>query len=581
MTVRNLLTAWSELVVDTLVHAGITDLVVSPGSRSTSFVLAAARHAGLRCHDVIDERAAAFFALGQARVTGRPSALLCTSGTAAAQYFPAVVEASVDHVPLVVLTGDRPLELVDCGAPQTIDQVKLFGGYVRKFLDLGAPEADLRALRGARRMVAQAVFAATWPTPGPVHLNLRARKPFEPVEAETPEERKLAAMVSELCASAPVPRAPIAVPHPDALDQVARLCAEARRGVLICGPGPLAQKALRGVVHDVAARTGFPLLAEGASQLRFTAAPDGVAVCDAFDLALKSAELWDEGPDLVVQIGASPTSGVLHEWLNRHRHRRVVLAEHGWRDWLGTADLLVFGEPGQALRGLHDRLEGAVGDDRLAWQDRLLQANRRAWGAVEQALGGAWTEGVVAREVVASLPEGGLLMVGNSLAIRLLDLYVPAQAARIGVLSQRGANGIDGLIAGSAGSASIAGPLTLLLGDVSALHDLSSLQLTQGAPVTVVVLQNGGGRIFEQLPVARAGLDDAVLAHLTTPHHLDFAHAAAQFGHRYLKVSDRAELAEALATSGEGPTLVEAVVPPHGAAQLLASLRRRLAAPGA
>ncbi|HRI55183.1 MAG TPA: 2-succinyl-5-enolpyruvyl-6-hydroxy-3-cyclohexene-1-carboxylic-acid synthase, partial [Pseudomonadota bacterium] len=237
MSEANLLAEWARLLLGSLAAAGVREVVVSPGARSTPFVCAAHAEPQLRCWDVIDERAAAFFALGQARVTGRPSLLICTSGTAGAHYLPAVIEAGAAHLPLLVLTADRPFELQDCGAPQTIDQIKLLGGHARRFFELGMPDPSDLSLRALRRLAAQAVLTTTWPTPGAVHLNARARKPLEPQSVHTSDEVALRARVDELL-QAPLLRAypPRAVPAPAGVAAAAQLCRSARRGLIICGP---------------------------------------------------------------------------------------------------------------------------------------------------------------------------------------------------------------------------------------------------------------------------------------------------------------------------------------------------------
>ncbi|RMH22798.1 MAG: 2-succinyl-5-enolpyruvyl-6-hydroxy-3-cyclohexene-1-carboxylate synthase, partial [Acidobacteria bacterium] len=212
----NLQAVWARLLIHSLVDAGVREAVISPGSRSTPFVLAACAHPGLRCHDVIDERAAAFFALGQGRASGRPSLLICTSGTAGAHYLPAVIEAEMARVPLLVLTADRPLELTRGGANQTIDQLKLFGDHARAFFELGLADADPAALRALRRTAAQAVFRCREPVPGAVHLNARARKPLEPVAEEDGPRRALARRAEAAAAALlaePIVR-PFAAPRP-------------------------------------------------------------------------------------------------------------------------------------------------------------------------------------------------------------------------------------------------------------------------------------------------------------------------------------------------------------------------------
>lgn len=589
MTPRNLLGEWAGLLIESLADAGIRDVVVSPGSRSTPFVLAAASCPRLRCHDAIDERAAAFFALGQARVTGRPSLLLCTSGTAGAHYLPALLEASYSHVPVLSLTADRPHELQGCAAPQTIDQARLLGEAVRRAFDLGPPEPSEDALVALRRVAAQAVLATRHPLPGPVHMNARARKPLEPLAPRTDEELALAARAREV-AKRPIPR-----PHPPRLSPSEEAVAElaeafagggARRGLIACGPAPLLSAEDRRALLALAAATGFPLLPEAASQLRFTRRGSEVRCCDAFDLLLRDPALRAEiAPDLILQIGAPPTSSSFDAFLRAEasKTRRFVLAAHGWNDPQSRADALVLAPPGETARRLLDALGAqrpgpGPGID-PGFQRLLGQAEAGAWRAVAALLDEEPDgELAVVRAAVAALPRGALLALGNSLPIREVDAVCPGALCEVDVLSQRGVSGIDGLVSGAAGAASRAGrPVALLCGDVSFLHDLSGLSglhLAQGAassgsPLAIVVINNGGGRIFETLPVAAAA-DPSALRRFTTPHEADLSGAARIFGLPFARVHGaaalRAELSRALA-DGQGATLIEAVVEAGSAAR--------------
>ena len=586
----NLLTVWAQLLFDSLAAAGVRDVIASPGSRSTPFVLAAAAHPNLRLHDVIDERAAAFFALGQARVTGVPSVLLCTSGSAGAHYLPAVIEADQSGVPLLIVTADRPAELLHVAANQTIDQRLLFEGYARRIVDVGAPDAAPSALRGLRRLAVQATALTRAPQPGAVHLNVRARKPLEPAAANTPAEQALDAAVRALI-SAPVPRVTEGklMPAGDAIDMLAQRCLRARRGVIVAGPAPAAQVQARGAVAQLARATGFPLLAEAASQLRFAgAAPaaDGASINALIDTAdwlyrLPAGDT-DWLPDLVIQLGAPPTSGTWERLLDRHADiARIVIAPGGWPDPYSSASHIVHadieatcGQLASTVARLRANTEAATGDFARA----LAVANARARSIVDaqlQANGDALTEGAVARIVTAGLPTGAWLAVGNSLPIRSIDAYGAGAGAAalpdIRVLSQRGASGIDGLVSGAAGAASVADdPVVLLVGDVSALHDIGGLALGSAVrvPLAVVVINNDGGRIFEQLPIARSAGEET-MRHFTTPHGCDFEHAARLYGHAFARVKTRTALADALgsALARRGCTVIDAVVPPHGAAE--------------
>lgn len=580
---ENILSEWSLTLMVALADAGVSRLVSSPGSRSTPFVAAALREPRIELISVIDERAAAFVALGHARITGAPSVLLCTSGSAPAHYFPAIIEANAAGLPLVVLSADRPFELTDCGAPQTIDQTKLFGGHVRKFVELGTPVADEVALRAVVRMAIQAVAASHYPAPGVVHINARASKPLEPVVKPLTEAgrawEKVAATVR--ARGAPVVSIPREVTEPAALDEIAAVIQRAERGVLVVGPAPPSFAAARSTLFDLARRSGFPLLCELPSQLRLAKTPPGVVTCDGFDAALRSPSFRKSNvPDVIVQIGGPPTSSGWEAFGEARAAHRIVIAPRttSWLDPTGSASHVLFGEVADVLAGLVARLPDS--GRATAWADKLGAVGAACVAAAEQLVAEAdgLSEGVVARTLMDSLPDGGTLVLGNSLPLRSAEAWARRTGADLTVLCQRGANGIDGLVAGAVGAAQAsARPTTLFLGDVSLLHDVSSLGLARAVatPFVVVVVQNGGGRIFAQLPLATGSADAEsgalrrqTLAHVSTEHAIDFEPAAALFGIAYRRVSSREALASALtdAHARAGATLVEVVVPAEGAA---------------
>jgi 2-succinyl-5-enolpyruvyl-6-hydroxy-3-cyclohexene-1-carboxylate synthase len=585
MQPENLLTEWAWLLFRSFADAGVRDVVISPGSRSTPLVVAAVREPRLRCHNVIDERAAAFFALGQARVSDRPSLLLCTSGTAAAHYFPAILEARASFVPMLVLTADRPTELQDCAASQTMDQVKLFGQGVRSFFDLGMPDASEGAMRALRRVAAQAMFATTWPVPGAVHLNARMRKPLEPAMARTPGGEALAQRVRAIGAEAiTTPAPPGLLPDAAAVRRIAELCHRTHRGLIACGPAPVRHAADREVVFELARVTGFPIACDVTSQLRFAPTPDGVLPCDAFDEFVASASFrMGPLPDLLIQIGAPPVSASWEQLTTHSSSPRVVIAEHGWQDPQSRAAALLFGRPGAIVSAVVDVLRTMVPprDEPRAWRERIAAANAIVGRVIDEVLATSahWTEGHVSRVVASALPRGSALMLGNSLAVRVVNQFCAQGACEATVLSQRGIAGIDGLIAGAAGAASQGRvPLTLLLGDVSLLHDLTSLAVARRAhvPLVIVVLQNQGGRIFEQLPLATVPhLEPEIIEHAVTPHDTALEHAGALFGVKWKRVETEEELRAALASAYEvqGCTVIEAHVAAHAAARQNERLR--------
>ncbi len=589
-----LLTEWARLLLGSLRAAGLRDVVLSPGSRSTPFTWAALREPGLRCRTLIDERSAAFFALGHARMTGRPVLLVCTSGSAAANYFPALVEAAESAIPLLVLTADRPLELQAAAAPQTIDQVKMFGDFARAYFDLGTPDPDPRVLRAIPRIAAQAVLASRSPVPGPVHLNARARKPLDPVEPGTEPERTLRAAVDSLLDRVPAGARPgAAPPDTDAVHALAVACRDARRGLIVCGPATPPEAVTPETIAEVARATGFPVAAEAASQLPFGGL-EASALMDAFGSLLEVPALVEAlAPDLVLQVGRPPTASAWHAAVDRWTGTdRYILAAHGWPDPSGTATAVIHGAVEETLRALVRELEGggrAIGAessdaaaDRTSWKDELRQRSGRARSIIENALADGFSEGAAVRAVVDGLPRGAVLALGNSLPIREVDTFVPAGDRGLGVWFQRGANGIDGLISGAAGAATATGrPTTLLLGDVSFTHDIGGLASAGDlpAPLTVVVLNNGGGRIFERLPLADtlAAHPDAHAAWLTPPG-VDFGAAAAAFGLPFARAHDAGSLAAAQEELRETGGVLEVIIPAGGTTEHQREVRRRLEA---
>lgn len=571
-------TEWARLLVASLRRSGLRHVVLSPGSRSTPFTWAALHEPDLVCRTIIDERSAAFYAVGHARMTGEAVLLISTSGSAAANYFPAVVEAAEAAVPLLVLTADRPLELQHAAAPQTIDQVKLFGDRVRAYIELGTPDPDPRMLRAIPRLAAWAVLASRFPVPGPVHLNARARKPLDPQPAG-PDDRDLRESIDRLIEG--VPEAFPAEPHPSspAIELVADACRRCRRGLIVCGPAIPAHAAAPDAVGELARRTGYPVVAEAASQLRFVGL-EGVAALNAFDALLDVPDLdAATRPDVVLQVGRPPTASSWNAAMDRWSDvDRYVFSSHGWADPWSTATAMIGGPLTRGVRAL----AAALGDDALApgdWIPDLRRIDRAAWRVIEESLADGFSEAAAVRAVVDRLEPGSVLAVGNSLPIREVTAFVPPGSRGIDVWSQRGANGIDGLISGAAGAASASGrPTTLLLGDVSFLHDIGGLQAARDlpAPLTVVVLNNGGGRIFERLPVAETLAGDPALDAWLTPPRVDVQAAARAFGLAYARGADPSSLTTALDTIGGTGGVVEVMVPEGGTTDHQRRLARRL-----
>ncbi|HEU0031354.1 MAG TPA: 2-succinyl-5-enolpyruvyl-6-hydroxy-3-cyclohexene-1-carboxylic-acid synthase [Kofleriaceae bacterium] len=561
-------TIWAQLVARTLADAGVTLAVISPGSRSTPLVAALAAEPRIARVTIIDERAAAFYALGAARATGQPAALVCTSGTAAAHYLPAIVEASLAGVPLIAITADRPPELHDCGASQTIDQQRLYGTFVREFVDLGAPCPGELAARAVRRKLVQAITAARGPAPGPVHVNVPLRKPLEPAQPETADDRALAALAWPPLAIAP----PRLAPDAAAIRALAATLAAQPLGVIVAGAMPAGFAAAREAVFALARGTGYPIAAEAGSQLRFGPRPDGVVLLDHLDLIPLPQR---PAPAIVLQLGAEPVAASWPAWLAAARPARFVLAGERWHDADSTAAQVILGDVELAIAALvpelalHELVRRERTAARVAWlatwRDLELgarQAARRALDAHPDA------ETATLAAVLDALPAGARLQIGNSLPIRSIDHVAPIERAHA-VVTQRGAAGIDGLIASAAGATRAGEPVVLVLGDVSFAHDLGGLYAARAAtaPLAIVVVDNGGGQIFSGLPVARASLGAAFDAHWLTAPELAPAAVATALGARGVTATSPAAVAAALdaALATTGVTVIHAPVSVSGA----------------
>jgi 2-succinyl-5-enolpyruvyl-6-hydroxy-3-cyclohexene-1-carboxylate synthase len=546
--------------VDELVRCGVAGACTSPGSRSTPLVLSLVRDGRLPCWSHVDERVAGFFALGLGKATGRPAVVACTSGTAAAHYLPAVVEAHEARVPLIVLTADRPPELREVGAGQAIDQLKLYGDHAKWFFDVGTHTATPERLRWMRALACRAVWTAAEGRPGAVHLNFALREPLvlvAPLPDEEPggggraDGRPWVARPTGPGTGGPGGGRGAGGSARERGRSLVALLAEAERAVIVAGRD---ERAAPAVVAGVAAAAGVPLLADPLSGAR--RGPAAIAHYDALlrDEAFAAAR----APDLVLRVGDLPTSKPLRTWLaGLDGAHQVALDPEGARQ--DPAAVVAESLP----YGLADAIETdgppAAPREGSPWLEAWRAADIAAASAIAATLpADAPSEPAIAA-ALADLPAGTTVFTASSMPVRDVETFWPVRDEPPRVLAHRGANGIDGTVAAAFGTAAAgAGPVVLHIGDVAFLHDLGALLCAPrlGLALTIVLVDNGGGGIFDFLPVATQ--TDAFETHVATPTGLDLARAAELFALAYTAPATMPEVRAALAAAvaGGGTTLV-------------------------
>lgn len=540
-------TALASAFVEELARGGVRRAVVSPGSRSTPLAVALWRQPEIEVSVILDERSAAFFALGAAQATGAPVALLCTSGTAAANYHPAICEADDSAVPLVVLTADRPPELRGIGAGQTIDQIKLYGESVRWFCEVGTHQADDDGLLHYRSIACRALAAAGGETrPGPVHLNLPWREPLAPlaVDGAVTAADPLALQGRDgrpLTAVTSIDLEPSAF----LLDEMAGHIGDAIAGVIIAGRQ--LDPELREPLAHLARASGFPILAEPTSQLR-CGPHDRAYVVATYDLLLRDEHFARSVvPDLVLRFGEMPTSKPLRSWLSASGADQIVIDPHGgWNEPTNRAAAILRADPTELAAGWATRLEK---EERPAPQ-RWLDAERAAREALDTAFSTREiSEPALHHALGGAHRDGDLVYTASSMPIRDQEAFLPAGETDVTFLCNRGANGIDGLVSSGIGAAHASGkPTTIVTGDLGLLHDIGGLAALRdvSTPVRIIVIDNDGGGIFGFLPQANALDADEFEALLGTPRGLDLTTTAALFQLPHRRLDSLAELDDAL-----------------------------------
>ncbi len=555
---------FAESLADGLASAGLQAVCIAPGSRSTPLALAFDAHPDIETFLHMDERSAAFFALGMAQATGRPIALLSTSGTAAVEFHAAAVEALLAGVPLLLLTADRPPELRHSGANQTIDQVKMYGDHVLWSVDAALPQdgpPDI-AMRNLRTLAARAYAIADGLRKGPVHINLPFRKPLEPAAPYRPTfcsaERRdglLGTSRTSICRG-------VLQPTAEQIEEVAALVSLNERGWIICGPWPgRTHPEVVDAIAKMGRRTGYPILADPLSGLRFGPHTASTPVIGGYESLLHKPPSF-EPPEVVIRFGAVPTSKSLNDYLDHTAppYQIHVRGNGVWADDSHRVRRFFQVDETAFCNELAERLESRA----TGWCEDIRAADTQIRIKQEQFLQERWFDASVIPAILDALPAEANLFVGNSLPVRHLDQFGRPDKKRLQAYGNRGASGIDGVVSSALGVAAAdrSTPLLLLIGDISLYHDLNGL-LAVGklnlVNVTIVLLNNDGGGLFRRLPIADGHSQFERL--FLTPHGLDFAPAAKMYGleHGLSVDEDPSSFSDTLRNSiGRGrPTIVE------------------------
>ncbi len=535
--------AFCAALVDAFAAQGVSHACVSPGSRNTPLLVTLAAHPAIELSVHHDERSAAFFALGLAKATGGVPLLSCTSGTAATEYLPAVTEARMAHAAMIMLTADRPPELQDRGSPQTINQTNLYGVAAKWFHDIGVPGAE--SIADAAGLARKAVATAVEAPAGPVHLNLPLREPLVPA-------RRL-----DLAFSTTTVTPPAATPRLAAADQeVARIAETVSGQPTVIVAGRSNSSGLGAAVAATAAALDAIIIADPQSEIRF-AGSDDPALISAADLLVGGGFTGEVAPRAVLHVGAIATSKPVNRWLESLGVPLVHINDGQWHDPLRVATSVVPADPASVMAQLAKIVEPGPPGFAAPWR----RADDIAASVLAAGLD-AISEPAIAASLIENVPVGAVIVAGSSMPIRLIDSYGSRRTRPARLIANRGANGIDGTIATALGVASAGiGPTYALVGDLTALVDIGSLTTASRlqTPLTIVVINNDGGGIFEYLPQADPDrIDPTDFEELiATPHGHSLAAIAAALGVESREVSNLDTLRSLLAVAPTHPQLIE------------------------
>lgn len=532
---RNIL--WADLFVRTLVEQGVNYACVSPGSRNTPLSFAFARNKKIKTFVIVDERSSAFFASGLARKSNSPVAVVTTSGTAVAELYPAIIEAYYQRIPLIICTADRPAKLRDTGANQTINQNNIYKNHIRHFADAGLPSVSAKRIEKLKNITAEAVLISLSSNRGPVHINMPFEKPFEPDSHTDTIENSLIKNLRSGGRSVAGNTAALPGRMSKRLSTTAKMISKIEKGLIVCGLGSFDKNTSR-LVIELAEQLGYAVYADGSSRLRYyNNSKNILRNFTAFVRAGNFQRNFD--PEIILQFGAAPTSNQVLEFLKKSKAEKILVNEWGDKaDPSKTFKTFFNINPAVFCKFVLNSTSSKKTDG--SWSGSLKILDGITSHIKKKFIDGESFpfEGRIINEVLNMLPAESNLFISNSMPIRDADFFAGYTGRNINIFSNRGASGIDGIVSSAAGisAATVKTSNVLITGDLAFYHDLNGIYplIKYGIPLTIVLINNSGGGIFEMLPVSAYG--EIYKDFFTTPVNIDFEKIVKGYGGNYYNV---------------------------------------------
>jgi 2-succinyl-5-enolpyruvyl-6-hydroxy-3-cyclohexene-1-carboxylate synthase len=548
---RNIL--WSQIFIDQLTALGVRNACISPGSRSTPLTYVLSKSRRIKSFINIDERSSAFFALGLAKASGKPVLVVTTSGTAVAELYPAIIEAYQQRTSLIICTADRPSDLIGTGANQTINQHNIYKNHIRWFRDLGSPSISETGLYHLQKVAIKAYQISLTEDRGPVHLNFPFRKPLEPFSYTDEISKKYFHLNPQRI------RGNKSLYHSTgdglvkALGRLGDELASTEKGIIIAGPMENDREIIKSI-KKLSALLKYPVFADGLSQLRFNSNHKEKHIISNFNSLLKSEKFVEQhDPDVIIQFGRTPTSAILESFLEETNASRYVINFYGDKfDPTRNAKAILAIEPNFFCQHLIAKLkENKNILQKSHWLKEFIQADEISERIKHQIIDRTKfpNEPSIIKEIFNRVPSGSNIFIGNSLPVRDLDNFLGNTSKRLSIHFNRGASGIDGITSTALGLATRKRPTVLLTGDLSFLHDLNALAIANNysVPLTIIVINNNGGGIFESLPIAKKVKNFNKF--FITPHNLELGEIVKSFGINYQRITNRSKLQHQLKAS--------------------------------